>query len=360
MSQFAQSADSMTSLERMRAFRAGQPYDRIPCNAMLSEHAALVLGVTATEYSHSASLMARGQIAAWRLYGHDGVAVGPTLPGFAEAAGSKLAFPEASNPYVAEPAIKQPADIERLPQVDPRRSGRFPLFLEALAQLVHDVGAEVPVSAGLGGPFTTAANLRGTEHFLRDITRDPDFARRLLDYSLGIMLDFVRVAAELPIGFNLADPVSSGTMVSSKVYRELALPYQQRLISEIIALTGRPPVLHICGNTRRIWPEMAATGAGMLSLDDVIDLEEAKAAVGDRIVLSGNVRPTASMYLGTPQTVEENVKECLRKAWDTPKGFMLSTGCGLPVNSPPNNVHALVNAARNYGRYPLDPARFAA
>jgi uroporphyrinogen decarboxylase len=66
------------------------------------------------------------------------------------------------------------------------------------------------------------------------------------------------------------------------------------------------------------------------------------------------------MFLGTPALVEENVKECLRKAWDTPKGFVLAMGCGLPIPTPPDNIHALVGAARRYGRYPYDPARFAA
>ena len=66
MSQVAQSDDCLTSLERKRAFRAVEPYDRIPGSAMLSKHASLALGVTTAEYSHSASLIARGQIAAWR------------------------------------------------------------------------------------------------------------------------------------------------------------------------------------------------------------------------------------------------------------------------------------------------------
>jgi uroporphyrinogen decarboxylase len=103
---------------------------------------------------------------------------------------------------------------------------------------------------------------------------------------------------------------------------------------------------------------MADTGAGVLSLDNVIDLAEAKAAVGDRIIVSGNVRPTETMFLGTPETVEENVKECLRKAWDSPKGFILSVGCGMPITTPPDNVHALVSAARRYGQYPYDPGLF--
>ena len=42
------------------------------------------------------------------------------------------------------------------------------------------------------------------------------------------------------------------------------------------------------------------------------------------------------------------------------KGYILGLGCALPINTPPENVHALMAAARDYGRWPLEPARFAA
>ena len=351
--------DQMTPKARMTAFLAGKPYDRIPCSAMLSEHAALGLGVTVADYHHSADLMARAQIAAYRTYGHDGIGTGPGLAGIAEAAGSRVVFPDYATPFVAAYVIDDKADLERLPIPDPRTAGRLPIFIEAAARMVAGVGEEVPVSVTVAGAFSTASNMRGAERFMRDIARDPDFAHRLLEYALSSTAAFVREAAKLPVLFSVGDPVSSGSLISPVVYRDFALPYQQRLIDEIVGLSGRRPVLHICGNTRRNWPLMAETGAGALSLDDVIDLAEAKDTVGDRIILTGNVRPTETMYLGTPSMVEDNVKECLRKAWNSPKGFILSVGCGLPIQTPPANVHALVGAAREYGRYPYDPARFA-
>jgi uroporphyrinogen decarboxylase len=64
------------------------------------------------------------------------------------------------------------------------------------------------------------------------------------------------------------------------------------------------------------------------------------------------------MLLGTPLDVEQDVKECLRKTYDNPKGYVLSLGCGLPYDAPPENIHALVEAARKFGKYPLDPERF--
>jgi uroporphyrinogen decarboxylase len=360
MSRSDEIPDRLTPKARLTAFLAGEPYDRVPCSAMLSEHAAIVLGVTVADYHHSADLMARGQIAAYRTYGHDGVVVGPGLAGVAEAAGSGISFPDYATPFVSDYVVKEPSDLDRLEVPDAVTGGRYSIILEAAARIAAEIGDEVPVSVSVAGAFSTASNLRGAESFMRDIARNPEFARRLLDYALASTVAFVREAVKLAVAISVGDPVASGSLISPKVYRDFALPYQQRLIDEIVAATDRRPVLHICGNTRRNWELMAETGAAVLSLDNVIDLAEAKAAVGDRIIVSGNVRPTETMYLGTPETVEENVKECLRKAWDSPKGFILSVGCGLPITSPPDNVHALVRAARRYGQYPYDPGLFAA
>ena len=117
-------------------------------------------------------------------------------------------------------------------------------------------------------------------------------------------------------------------------------------------------MLYICGNTGKNWQLMADTGAGALSLDNVIDLAQAKRAVGDRITLTGNIHPTETMFLGTPALVEENVKDCLRRAWDTPKGFILAMGCALPIDTPPANIHSLVGAAREFGCFPYNPRLF--
>jgi uroporphyrinogen decarboxylase len=103
---------------------------------------------------------------------------------------------------------------------------------------------------------------------------------------------------------------------------------------------------------------MVETGAGSLSLDNVIDLEAAKRTVGNRVMISGNVRPSETMLFGTPATVEANVKECLRKAHDSPKGYILALGCALPIRTPPENIHALVRAAKKFGHYPYDTALF--
>ncbi|MGA2151013.1 MAG: uroporphyrinogen decarboxylase family protein [Geobacteraceae bacterium] len=351
--------ETMTSKERTVAALTGKPYDRIPVNLLMSDHAARVIGVTVKDYNHDAQILARGQITAWRKYGMDLINTGPGLVGIPEAIGSIIAYPDGS-PYVAELAVKEKNDLERLKVPDPYRDGRLPLFLEAANIVIKEVGDQVPVSMTTSGPFTTATNIRGTENFMRDLRRDPEFAHGILRLATNSIIAFAIEAAKVGSRIGLADPTASGTMISPGLFREFAFPYLKEVVEAITKVSGVPPSLHICGNTRKIWSEMADTGVSVISLDDVVDLAEAKEAVGGRVALLGNIRPTAVMYLGSPDDVMANVRECLVKGWDSPKGYILGLGCGLPINTPVENIHALVAAARSYGRWPLDPSRIHA
>ena len=349
--------ETMSSRERSVAALTGKPYDRIPVNLLISDHAARVIGVTVADYNNSAQLMAKGQIAAWLAYGADMVNTGPGLAGIPEAIGSRLAFPD-NTPFVTDYAVKDESDLDHLKVPDPEKDGRLPLFLEAGSIVVREIGDQVPVSMTTSGPFTTAANIRGTETFLRDLHKNPEFAHRLLRLATESIVRFAEKAIQIGARLGLADPVASGTLISQRQFRAFALPYIKETVERITAFAGVPPSLHICGNTAKIWGDMADTGVAVLSLDDMIDIGEAKTAVGERVALLGNIRPTEVMYLGGPDDVRRNAKECLSKGWDTPKGYILGLGCGLPIDTPPENIHALVQAAREFGRWPLDPARF--
>lgn len=256
--------ETMTSRERTIAALTGQPYDRIPVNLLISDHGARVIGVTVGEYNNSASLMAQGQVAAWRRYGADNVNTGPGLTGIAEAIGSKLAYPD-STPYVADYVVKEEADLDRLKVPDPERDGRLPLFLEAATIVLKEVGDQVPLNMTTSGPFTTATSIRGTENFLRDLHKNPQFAHRLLRLSSDSIIRFAAAAIKVGARIGLADPTASGTMISPRQFREFAQPYLQEVVTAIAAIAGAAPSLHICGNTSKIWPEMTATGVSVLS-----------------------------------------------------------------------------------------------
>lgn len=350
--------DEMTPKERMEAVLTGKPYDRVPCSISVSNQAGKLVGIRHWECYFSAEHTALTQLAAYQIFGVEAVTVGPGLQGIAEAAGSTVVLPKEENTvYIAEPAIKEISDLERLEIPDPWRQGRLPVQLKAIEILAERLGREVPVVTNIAGPFTTAANIRGTEVFLKDLYRHPEFVHRLLKFALDSTVAYVREAAKFGAKVTIADPTASATLISPKQFHEFAFPYLQTLMEVSRQLTGSAPTLHICGNTKKIWQDMAATGAGILSLDDVIDLAEAKREVGHQVALLGNVKPTASMYLGNPEDVVRDVKSCLGKAYDNPRGYILALGCGLPMGAPVENIHALFRAAREFGRYPINPDR---
>jgi len=181
---------------------------------------------------------------------------------------------------------------------------------------------------------------------------------RLLQLTTQSIFNYIDAVCDLGLKPGLGEPTASGSLISARHFREFVKPYLKQCTDHIIERCGSGPTLHICGDTSRIWTDMVETGAAILSLDNLIDLEEAKRAVGSRVCLEGNVRPVDTLMKGSREQILEEAKECIRKTYDSPKGFILASGCGLPLATPPENVIALMDAARQYGRIPIDPSQW--
>jgi uroporphyrinogen decarboxylase len=346
--------DKMTPRERMEAFGRGDPIDRIPCTCHLGEYGSILIGARVADYHHSAGLMVKGALAVFRELRLDSVSLGPDLLGVPEALGSRIAFSDRDRPQLAHPAIGSHEELESLPELNPEKDGRLPLILDALERVNRLLGQEVKVSTGIGGPFTTAALLRGTELFLRDLRNNPRFAHGLLDRATWAILAYMQSARDRGISCGLGEPLASSGVISPRHFREFSKPYLGRICEWARATSGKGPTLHVCGNTRPIWSDMADTGASFLSLDNTVDLADAKDAVGDRVGLTGNVPPVDVLRNGTEAEVLDAAKACIRGAFDAPKGFVLTSGCTVPLDTPPANIRAMKGAARRYGRYPID------
>jgi uroporphyrinogen decarboxylase len=226
------------------------------------------------------------------------------------------------------------------------------VFLEAVRHCVAEVGDEVFVGCCFAAPFTTAACLRGTDVLARDLFRNRELATRLVELSLEATLPLVDAIADAGGVPAIVDPVATGSMLSEELFRTYALPYLIPLVDAIHA-RGLPALVHVCGKTTRLLEALADTGADIVSLD-IVDLAVARERIGDRITLMGNVRPAQTLLEGTPQDVEREVIECLRKAGSSPRGFIISSGCEVPVAAPAENLEAMMAAADKWARLPLE------
>ncbi|WP_083476754.1 uroporphyrinogen decarboxylase family protein [Moorella stamsii] len=329
----------------------------MPCSPSISEHVCRLIGVSVARYCHSSRLMAETHIIAFKIYQYDSVGVGPNFYGLAEAMGARLRFSDNDRPQLAEPAIRSYSEISHLEPVDAEHAGRLPLYLEALEIINESIGHQVPVGTGIGGPFTTAAFLRGVEDFLKDLRRNPEFVHSLLQLTTRSIINYIEAARKRGFSCSIGDPLASASVISPRHFREFVKPYLTKIAAWVKAAGGSGPSLHICGDTRAIWADMADTGVSAISLDNQVSLEEAKRAVGTRVALKSNVAPVEVLLHGTRDAVLAAAKECIRQAFDNPKGFILGSGCSVALNTPPDNILALMEAARIYGRMPIDPKR---
>jgi uroporphyrinogen decarboxylase len=149
----------------------------------------------------------------------------------------------------------------------------------------------------------------------------------------------------------------SGTLVfqTVEIFRQLALPAVKRAI-ELATSVGIPTHVHSCGPEKALVKIMAEE-TNLTVIDPLehppmgdCDLAEMKRLYGDKIVLKGNLSTPGVMLRGTPDEVSAAVRNCIDAA-AAGGGYILSTGDQLGRDTPEANMRAMVETAREYGRY---------
>ena len=149
----------------------------------------------------------------------------------------------------------------------------------------------------------------------------------------------------------------SGTLVwqTPKIFRELSLPVLKRA-TELASDLGIPTHVHSCGPEKEL-VKMAVEETELTVIDPLepppmgdCDLAELKRRYGDRIILKGNLHTTQVMLMGSVADVVAASKDAIDNA---AKGgrFILSTGDQCGRDTPFENLEAMVETARTYGRY---------
>lgn len=349
--------DELTAPERTTLYSQGRPVDRIPCVLDTGETMAPMLGMSIDAYYHSAEMMLELELYLHDHFHSDGAGISLTLRGMAEAMGSRIRYSDHNIAVLDQPAIRV-EDADQAKSVNIDEDGRLPVILEAMRLVKEKLGAEVPVSGTVTGPFTVAAMVLGTENLLIGTVRHPEKIHALMDIIVENNNKVIRRMVDMGVGIGFADPVSSTSLISKKQYETFSLPYFKKNVAYIKSL-GAGCGLHICGGSRALWDDLIDSGIGTFSLDNIESMEEAKKVLGPHMCIMGNVPPIEVMRYGTPQDVLRSARDCIRQSYDSPCGYILTSGCQMPVGTPAENMTALMDAARIFGRWPVDPAVLA-
>ncbi len=136
------------------------------------------------------------------------------------------------------------------------------------------------------------------------------------------------------------DPSASGDLISPKATETFLIPCFKKLNQETKNL-GIDVLNHICGNTTGALDLIAGLDADAFSLDFKVDLATAREKLTDRMALIGNIEPSFLLDAESSE-IEKLSLEALAKAGQ--KGFVLSPGCDVPLESPIENVKTLIDA----------------
>ncbi|MBI9010918.1 MAG: uroporphyrinogen decarboxylase family protein [Clostridiales bacterium] len=341
--------DEMTPKERMIAFSNGLPIDRVPCCPFNGESFANYFGYGLNDFNHNTDIIVDTVIKTFDRFKTDNCSIGPGLHGMPEAMGCELNFFKSHIPQIKETPFREYNDLSWLKEVNPYKDGRLNLYLEALKRIYDQVGEEVNVGSTVGAPFTTAGLIIGVDRFMRDLVKNKEGVKAIIEVAYKNTLSMIDALLEIGISPGMADPLASSHLISKKMYDEFVLPYTEKCQSYIKARTGGGSVLHICGKTKPIWSSMIKTGIAGISLDNCDDIGELTERHGKEVMVIGNVDPVNTILMGQQVSIYQAVKECCEKGMAAEKGFVLATGCDVPIGTKPENIDHFMNAARVYG-----------
>jgi [methyl-Co(III) methanol-specific corrinoid protein]:coenzyme M methyltransferase len=218
--------------------------------------------------------------------------------------------------------------------------GTIPEVLKAVRILKAQLKGEVPIVAGIIGPFTIAGALLDIVPLLKATVRAPEKIMPFLDVAekAGTTLAGALVEAGADI-IACEDMTASPLMIPPKTYREIELPYQQKQFAAIAV----PKILHICGNVDPIVEFMGQTGADILSLEPKASAQLAREVCGPDIILMGGADVAEVLYLKDPETVRRECRKCIDDGIQ-----ILAPGCAVAPDTSTENLLAMVETARTY------------
>ena len=326
----------MKPRERVLELLEGRASDRPPAMPITMMWAADLIGASYHEYATRAEVQAAGQCAAARDFGFDHVSVISDPCCEAADLGAAIFYPPDAPPAIIEEQalLGDSSKLAALRVPDPHRSGsRMANRLAAIRLLRARMGDSHFIEGWVEGPCAESADLRGINTLMMDYYDDADLVHALAAFSVEVALAFAR--AQIDAG---ADIIGVGDAAASltnrQLYDEFIFPHEQRLVAGIHAAGGRVR-LHICGRTSHLLESVAKLGCDIVDLDTAVDLGAARATMGPRQVLLGNIHTVNVVKNGTPAEVSQALADCRAAAGPA---WIAGAGCEIPRGSPLANV----------------------
>ncbi len=273
-----------------------------------------------------------------------------------DAMGLGLYFAEGEGPKFERP-VRDEAAVAQLAVPDPAAELRY--VTDAVTTIRNALGGRVPLIGFSGSPWTLACYMvegGGSDDFRAVKTmlyRRPDLMHRILEVNAAAVAAYLN--AQIDAGAQAVMIFDSwGGALADGAFQKFSLAYIQRVLAALKPEREEngvkvpvPSIVFTKGGG--LWLEaIAATGCNAVGVDWTQNLGQARARVGDRVAIQGNLDPMVLM--ASPDQIRAEALKTL-ESFGPPQagaGHVFNLGHGISQFTPPESVTALVEAVHSY------------
>ena len=252
-------------------------------------------------------------------------------------------------------------DIVNFPWPDPTDPGYIRGLRDRL--LHYRENTDYAIALRLPSVFVHVTQyLRGFEDWFLDLAADKKLAGTLFD---AVTEQNTAMAEEmLKVGGDLVDVVctsddmgfQTGPMVSPELYRELFKPRHKKFFDMVKKNTSAFVHFHCCGSIYKLLDDLIELGVDVIHPVQVAakDMDSSVLApeFGDRLSFWGGVDTQRVLPKGTTEEVKSEVRRRIRD-FAPGGGYILGAVHDIQPDVPVENIIAMYEAGREYGRYPI-------
>ena len=281
-----------------------------------------------------------------------------------DAMGLGLSFVDGEGPRFASP-LRDESAVHRLraPDLD-----RLRYVFDAVTAIRKALNGRVPLIGFAGSPWTLAcymvegAGSSEFRHVKSLLYGRPDLMHRILDINTVAVAAYLN--AQIDAGAQAVMVFDSwGGVLADGAFQDFSLGYMRRVVAALQREKDgqRVPCLVFTKGGGGWLEQIAAIGADVIGLDWTVNLTQARALVGDRVALQGNLDP--AVLFAPPEVVAREAVAVLDSFGDPERadggwdGHVFNLGHGIHQHTPPEHVQALVEAVHGYARPQSKPSR---
>ncbi|CAM3782073.1 uroporphyrinogen decarboxylase [Roseateles saccharophilus] len=270
-----------------------------------------------------------------------------------DAMGLGLSFQQGEGPKF-EKVVRDEAAVAALevPDLDKLR-----YVFDAVTSIRRALNGRVPLIGFSGSPWTLACYMvegGGSDDYrlVKSLMYSrPDLMHRILDVNARAVAAYLN--AQIEAGAQAVMLFDSwGGVLADGAFQQFSLAYSRQVLKAVkTEHAGQriPRILFTKGGG--LWlDEIADAGADVVGLDWTMNLGQARARVGDRVALQGNLDP--NVLFAPPEAVRAQARAVL-DSFGKPaagSGHVFNLGHGISQFTPPESVTALVDEVHGYSR----------